>query len=67
IEDLDTIVAVRHPDMERHHRNYEIMPPCGMCREISIDYEPDIHVIINMDGKPARVPMKDLLPYKYQR
>lgn len=67
IVDLDTIVAVRHPDMERHHVNYDIVPPCGMCREIATDYDPEIHVIIDIDGKPARIPMKDLLPHKYQR
>jgi cytidine deaminase len=67
IDDLDTIVAVRHPDIERHHSKYEIVPPCGMCREIAIDYDSDIHVIINIDGTPARIPMKDLLPYKYER
>ena len=65
--DLDTIVAVGHPDMERHHEDYEIVPPRGMCREIATDYDPEIHVIIDIDGKPARIPMKDLLPYKYQR
>ena len=65
--DLDIIVAVRHPDIERNHAEYEIVPPCGMCREIATDYDPEIHVIIDIDGKPARIPMKDLLPYKYQR
>ena len=67
ISDLDTIVAVRHPEMENRHVDYEIVPPRGMSRELSTDYEFGIHVIINIDGKPSGVPMKDILPYKYKR
>ena len=65
--DLDTIVAVRHRAMENRHVDDEIVPPCGMCREIATDYDSEIHVIIDINGKPVIIPMKDLLPYKYQR
>ncbi|MCL5440017.1 MAG: hypothetical protein M1595_03835 [Candidatus Thermoplasmatota archaeon] len=60
--DLDAIVAVRHPEMENCYVEYEIVPPCGMCREIATDYDSEIHVIIDINGKPATIPMKDLLP-----
>ena len=29
IMDLDTIVAVKHPDMENRHVDYGIVTPCG--------------------------------------
>ena len=62
-----TIVAVRHPDPEKGHDKYEIIPPCGMCREISTDYEMDIGVLIETEGKTQKMKMRDLLPYKYTR
>jgi len=64
---FDTIVAVRHPDPEKGHDKYEIIPPCGMCREISTDYDMDIGVLIETDGKTLKMKMRDLLPYKYTR
>ncbi len=62
-----TIVAVRHPDPEKGHDKYEIIPPCGMCREISTDYDMDIGVLIETEGKTRKMKMRDLLPYKYTR
>lgn len=64
---FDTIVAVRHPDPEKGHDKYEIIPPCGMCREISTDYDMDIGVLIETEGKTRKMKMRDLLPYKYTR
>ncbi|MFG1460010.1 MAG: cytidine deaminase [Thermoplasmataceae archaeon] len=64
---FDTIVAVRHPDPEKGHDKYEVIPPCGMCREISTDYDMDIGVLIETDGKTLKMKMRDLLPYKYTR
>ena len=64
---FDTIVAVRHPDPEKGHDKYEVIPPCGMCREISTDYDMDIGVLIKTDGKTVKMKMRDLLPYKYTR
>ena len=64
---FDTIVAVRHPDPEKGHDRYEVIPPCGMCREISTDYDMDIGVLIETDGKTLKMKMRDLLPYKYTK
>ena len=64
---FDTIVAVRHPDPEKGHDKYEVIPPCGMCREISTDYDMDIGVLIETDGKTLKMKMRDLLPYKYTK
>jgi len=43
----------------------DIVPPCGMCRELISDYAPDAFVILEYDGKPRCVPVLELLPDKY--
>lgn len=49
------IVAVCHPD--------RVVSPCGMCRELLLDYCPEIEVIL-----PGGIcTMKELLPMKFAR
>jgi cytidine deaminase len=57
---VEAIVAVtRHGEDE-----WEILPPCGMCRELLSDYAPRAQVIVpGVDG-PVRVVLTDLLPHK---
>jgi cytidine deaminase len=43
----------------------DIVPPCGMCRELISDYSPDACVILEIDGHVRCVPVLDLLPQKY--
>lgn len=67
--DLDTIVAVwRNPDGVHY-----LLPPCGRCREVISDFNPDAWVIITgMDdhwdpdaiNDPVRVGIRELLPLK---
>ena len=45
----------------------DIVPPCGMCRELISDYSPDALVILETDQGVACVPVLDLLPEKYDR
>lgn len=42
----------------------DIVPPCGMCRELIADYAPEALVILD-DGNLREVPVLDLLPHKY--
>lgn len=57
IEELQTIVAVG--DGGRG-----ILSPCGRCRQVLLDYSPDISAIL-LDGSSARaVPITDLLPWE---
>ena len=44
----------------------DIVPPCGMCRELISDYSPSATVIIQRDGQIIAVPILDLLPQKYR-
>ncbi|MFJ7205474.1 cytidine deaminase [Streptomyces sp. NPDC098789] len=56
--DLETIVAVGD-------RDRGIVPPCGRCRQVLLDYFPTIEVIVTVRGEPRAVPIVDLLPAGY--
>ncbi len=59
--EFDTIVAA-HEKAE----NYAI-PPCGNCRQMLLEYAPDIKVILTDDDKTLiKVSIKDLLPYAWK-
>jgi cytidine deaminase len=55
---LATIVAVGDADRG-------IMPPCGRCRQVLLDHQPDIHVILPGESGPERVPIGRLLPHAW--
>jgi len=57
--DISQIVAVTESG--------DIVPPCGMCRELISDYAPDAFVILEIDSNPRCIPVLDLLPEKYDR
>jgi len=59
-----TAVAVRHPKPEETDRELAVVPPCGACRELILDYSPDALVIL--PGKIKR-PVSALLPVPYRR
>jgi len=52
--ELDTIVAVGD-------RDRGVVPPCGRCRQVLLDYFPTIRVIVGN----RTVPITDLLPETY--
>lgn len=56
--ELTTIVAVGDEDRG-------VMPPCGRCRQVLLDYFPEIEVVIAMADRLRAVPVRDLLPYAY--
>ena len=43
----------------------DIVPPCGMCRELISDYAFDARVILETDDGVKCVPIFELLPEKY--
>ncbi len=55
--DISQIVAVTESG--------DIVPPCGMCRELISDYAPAAHVILEIEGEVRCVPVLELLPEKY--
>jgi cytidine deaminase len=57
---IETIVAVTR----RGESDWEILPPCGMCRELLSDYAPEASVIVPLGRGLAKVILSDLLPMK---
>lgn len=55
---LDTIVAVGD-------RDRGILPPCGRCRQVLLDYFPTIEVIVGTGDRPRTLSITDLLPESY--
>jgi cytidine deaminase len=64
---IDTIVAVRHPDPEENDQRIAVVSPCGACRELIFDYDPNARVIVPSGDSAAVVPIAELLPNKYRR
>ncbi|MCM2423881.1 cytidine deaminase [Streptomyces sp. RKAG293] len=56
--DLDTIVAVGD-------RDRGVVPPCGRCRQVLLDYFPALNVIVGTSGGLRTIPITDLLPESY--
>lgn len=56
--DLDTIVAVGD-------RDRGVVPPCGRCRQVLLDYFPALKVIVGTGDGLRTVTITDLLPESY--
>ncbi|MFD2766124.1 cytidine deaminase family protein [Micromonospora eburnea] len=56
--ELETIVAVGD-------RGRGVIPPCGRCRQVLLDYFPSIKVIVGPMDALRAVPVADLLPETY--
>jgi cytidine deaminase len=41
---------------------YPVIPPCGNCRQLLIDYAPEAMVILEHDGKLVKISVRNLLP-----
>jgi cytidine deaminase len=59
-----TAVAVRHPKPEEAEREIAVVPPCGACRELLLDYAPEARVIL---PGLVKMPVRALLPVPYRR
>lgn len=64
---IDTIVAVRHPGPKDKDRTIAVVSPCGACRELIFDYDPQARVIVPNGKSPSIVRIGELLPNKYTR
>ena len=63
--DLRVVLAVRHPKPSETEREIKLVPPCGLCRELLLDYGRDIQVVIKSEGELSLVPLSGMLPHKY--
>ncbi len=64
---IATVVAVRHPKPDEADRRLAVVAPCGACRELILDYDPDALVIVPGTLAPAKLPVRALLPLPYRR
>lgn len=64
---VECAVAMRHPKPDEPVRDIAIVPPCGACREMLVDFDPEASVILQGPGGLRRLPVKSLLPFPYQR
>ena len=64
---IDMIVAVRHPAPHDKDRTIAVVSPCGACRELIFDYDPQARVIVPNGKSLSIVPIGELLPNKYTR
>ncbi|MGI3777998.1 MAG: cytidine deaminase [Janthinobacterium lividum] len=64
---VECAVALRHPKAEEVAGRIAVVPPCGACRELLTDYDPQASVIVPGAGGLRRVPIGVLLPQPYQR
>ncbi|MFK4545803.1 cytidine deaminase [Streptomyces tendae] len=58
VYELETIVAVGD-------RGRGVVPPCGRCRQVLLDYFPGLGVIVGDGDRVRAVPVTDLLPETY--
>ncbi|MQS15238.1 cytidine deaminase [Streptomyces kaniharaensis] len=56
--DLTAIVAVAD-------RGRGVIPPCGRCRQVLLDYFPEIEVLVGRGPQLRAVPVRELLPEAY--
>jgi cytidine deaminase len=47
--------------------NYELLSPCGRCRELISDFSMDTYVIVGSLDEPYKVKVSELLPLKFGR
>ena len=60
--EFDTIVAAHEKSLNG------VVPPCGNCRQMFMEYAPDMMVIVNDEnGKLIKVKARDLLPFAWQK
>lgn len=59
--EFERIAAVEHPRSDADE--FEIIPPCGVCRELVVDYGGDVRVVVKTEaGEVGAVAAGDLLP-----
>jgi cytidine deaminase len=64
---IETAVAIRHPKPGEDDQSLAIVSPCGACREMILDYDPEARVILPGLLAPIKLPVRALLPSPYRR
>jgi cytidine deaminase len=46
-------------------RDRGVIPPCGRCRQVLLDYFPNVRVVVGSGDRLREVPVVELLPETY--
>lgn len=63
-DDIEACVAVSYPMPDHDADESRPIPPCGACRELLADYNPEMRVVVPRDGGVRTVHAGDLLPIR---
>lgn len=63
-EELEACVAVASPMPEHDAEEIRVVPPCGVCRELLVDYNPELRILVPDDGELGTVAAQELLPVR---
>ena len=58
--DIETVVALTGRELGE----VRLMAPCGRCREVISDFNPNAWVIVGTMEQPYKMPVSELLPLK---
>ena len=60
-DEIAACVAVSHPLPSHDAEEHRVVPPCGACRELLVDYNPEMRVVVPVDGESRTVRATELL------
>lgn len=60
--DIQSCVAVSYPMPDHDADEVRTVPPCGVCREMLVDYNDQMRVIVPVEGENRVVRAVELLP-----
>lgn len=63
--ELDTIVAVRHRRPDENGSLVSVVSPCGICRELLVEYAPNLNVIVSQGDRLYTCQVSTLLPIRF--
>lgn len=63
-DEIEACVAVAYPMPEHEADEARPIPPCGVCRELLADYNPEMQVVVPVDGENRTVRAAELLPVR---
>ncbi len=46
---------------------YPVLPPCGNCRQLLLDYAHGIMVVLSIEDRLLKVDLENLLPFAYKK
>lgn len=60
-DDIESCVAVAYPMSHHEEDESRTIPPCGVCREMLLDYNEEMRVIVPVDGENRAARAVELL------